>query len=76
MAQCGTIVIGQDGFDDAARGVVWDLRSRHPDGHFLPLAFEEPITPHLNTDAMFDALGDDYPGTKSSNALCSLRRSN
>ena len=60
-AQCSTIVIGQDGFVDAARGVVWDLRSRHPDGHFLPLAFDEPITSHLNTDAMFTALGDDYP---------------
>ena len=61
MAQCSTIVIGQDGFVDAARGVVWDLRSRHPDGHFLPLAFDEPITSHLDTDAMFTALGDDYP---------------
>ena len=60
-AQCSTIVIGQDGFVDAARGVVWDLRSRHPDGHFLPLAFDEPITSHLNVDAMFAALGDDYP---------------
>ena len=53
--------IGQHGFVEAARGVVWDLRSRYPDGQFLPLAFEKPITPHLNTDAMFDALGDGYP---------------
>ena len=61
MAHCSTIVIGQGGFVEAGRGVVWDLRSRHPDGYFLPLAFDEPITSHLNTDAMFDALGGDYP---------------
>ena len=61
MAHCSTIVIGQDGLVEAARGVVWDLRSHHPDGHFLPLVFDELIMSHLNTDAMFDALGDDYP---------------
>ena len=64
-AQCSTIVIGQGGFVDAARGVVWDLRLRHPDGHFLPLAFDEPITSHLDTGAMFTALGDDYPADQS-----------
>ena len=31
LAQCKTVVIGQDGFVKAARGIVWDLRQRHPD---------------------------------------------
>lgn len=56
-----TTVIGQDGFVPEARGIIWDLRSRHPEGHFLPLDFTAPIATHLNTDAYFDAIGDDYP---------------
>ena len=55
-----TTVIGQDGFIPEARGIVWDLRSK-PDGYFRPLDFAAPIPTHLNTDAYFDAIGDDYP---------------
>ena len=61
QAQLKTIVIGQDGFVKAARGIVWDLRQRHPDGYFMPLDFDAPLNTHLNTHAMFDALGDDFP---------------
>ena len=60
QAQLKTIVIRQDGFVKAARGIVWDLRQRHPDGHFMPLNFDAPLNTHLNTTAMFDALGDDF----------------
>jgi len=60
-AQLKTIVIGQDGFLPEARGIVWDLRSKHPDGYFLPLDFEAPIDTHLHARAFFDALGDEYP---------------
>ena len=55
------VVIGQDGFLPAAQGIVWDLRSKHPDGYYLPLDFSTPLPTHLNTSAYFDALGDDYP---------------
>ena len=61
QAQLKPIVIGQDGFVKAARGIVWDLRQRHPDGYFMPLDFDAPLNAHLNTQAMFDALGDDFP---------------
>ena len=60
LAQCKTIVIGQDGFVEAARGIIWDLRRRHPDGYFMPLDFNAPLNTHLHTQAMFDALGDDF----------------
>jgi hypothetical protein len=56
-----TIAIGQDGFVKAARGIVWDLRQRHPDGYFMPLDFDAPLNTHLNTTALVDALGDDFP---------------
>ena len=62
QAQLKTIAIGQDGFVKAARGIVWNLRQRHPDGHFMPLDFDAPLNTHLNTAAIFDALGDDFPG--------------
>ena len=61
QAQLKTIAIGQDGFVKAARGIVWDLRHRHPDGYFMPLDFDAPLNTHLNTQAMFGALGDDFP---------------
>ena len=61
QGQLKTIVIGQDGFVKAARGIVWDLRQRHPDGYFMPLDFDAPLNTHLNTQAVFDALGDDFP---------------
>ena len=60
QAQLKTIVIGYDGFVKAAQGIVWDLRQRHPDGHFTPLDFDAPLNTHLNTTAMFDALGDGF----------------
>ena len=60
-AQLKTIVIGQDGFLPEARSIVWDLRSKHPDGCFLPLDFEAPIDTHLHARAFFDALGDECP---------------
>ena len=73
-AQLKTIVIGQDGFLPEARSIVWDLRSKHPDGYFLPLDFEAPIDTHLHARAFFGALGDEYPtracATKFSTALC------
>ena len=56
-----SVVIGQDGFLPSARGIVWDLRTKHPDGYYLPLDFSAPLPTHLNTSAYFDALGDDYP---------------
>ena len=61
QAQLKTVVIGQVGFVKAARGIVWDLRQRHPDGYFMPLDFDAPLNTHLNTTALFDALGDDFP---------------
>ena len=59
--QLAPVVVGQEGFLPAAQGIVWDLRSRHPDGHFLPLDFAAPLPTHLNTTAYFEAIGDDYP---------------
>ena len=53
--------VGQDGFLPSARGVVWDLRTKHPDGYYLPLDFSAPLPTYLNTSAYFDALGNDYP---------------
>ena len=32
------VVIGQDGFLPSARGIVWDLRTKHPDGYYLRVA--------------------------------------
>ena len=55
------VVIGQDGFLPAAQNIVWDLRTKHPDGYYLPLGFSAPLPTHLNTPAYFGALGDDYP---------------
>jgi hypothetical protein len=70
------VVIGQDGFLPPARGIVWDLRTKHPGGYYLPLDLSAPLPTHLNTSAYFDALGDDYPdqsfATKSIMAPSSL----
>ena len=55
------VVIGQEGFLPSAQGIIWDLRTKHPDGYYLPLDFSAPLPTHLNTSAYFDALGDDYP---------------
>ena len=60
-AKLKTLVIPQSGFHPRARGITWDLRQRHPDGHFLPLDVERPIDSHLHTKALFDALGESYP---------------
>ena len=61
LAQCKTIAIGQDGFVEAVRGIVWDLRRLHPDEYFMSLDFDAPLNTHLNTQAMFDALDDGFP---------------
>ena len=55
------VVIGQDDFLPSARDIVWDLRTKHPDGYYLPLDLSAPLPTHLNTPAYFDALGDDCP---------------
>ena len=61
LRRLAPVVIGQEGFLPSARGIVWDLRTKHPDGYYLPLGFSAPLPTHLNTSAYFDALGDDYP---------------
>ena len=60
-AKLKTLVIPQSGFHPLAQGITWDLRQRHPDGHFMPLDVERPIDSHLHTKALFDALGESYP---------------
>ena len=60
-AKLKTLVIPQSGFHPLAQDVTWDLRQRHPDGHFMPLDVERPIDSHLHTKALFDALGESYP---------------
>ena len=76
-AKLKTLVISQSGFHPLAQGITWDLRHRHPDGHFMPLDVERPIDSHLHTKALFGALGESYPTQafviKYSRARFSLR---
>ena len=79
QAQLKTIVIGKGSFVKAARGVVWDLRRRHPDGHFIPLDFDAPLNTHLNTSAcsvlLVMAFLTRVFGTRLCGAHCSLQSS-
>ena len=44
------LILGQSYFRKEARGVVWDLRSKHPDGYYEPLQFHRPLCTHLDTE--------------------------
>lgn len=46
----GTLVIGQEGFQPEARGIVWDLRGLRDGGVIVPVDFRQPAESDLNSE--------------------------
>ena len=67
MRTAKPLIIGQDGFQPKARGIIWDTSTMHyddpsiPNGYFKPLDFDTKPPSHLNNQAFVDLLGDEYP---------------
>ena len=55
------VVIGQDGFLPSARGIVWDLRTKHPGGYYLPLDLSAPLPTHLKRPPISKHLATTIP---------------
>jgi hypothetical protein len=68
-------IIAQSGFDPKARGIVWNTRQKWfdedsiPEGYFRPEDFVTPPECKLNTEFIFNELGEDDPDQEMRHCL-------